>query len=89
MGRWCATIFRPYRCCNGRWLCAETINGWDEAIDPSTGEVLSGKVREAQTIEKEFWDPIFNKTDFKEFVKKQYTIGHRDMVAMDEIVDES
>ena len=64
-------------------------NGWYEAIDPSTGEVLSGKVREAQTIEKEFWDPIFNKTDFKEFVKKQYTIGHRDMVAMDEIVDES
>lgn len=63
-------------------------NGWYEAVDPSTGEVLSLKVREAETIQQSFWEPIFNHTDFKEFVKKQYTIGHRDMVSMEEIVDE-
>lgn len=63
-------------------------NGWYEAVDPSTGEVLSGKVREAETIQKEFWEPIFTGTDFKEFVKKQYTIGHRDQVSMEEIIDE-
>lgn len=58
-------------------------NGWYEAVDPSTGEVLSGKVREAQTIEKEFWDPVFANTDFKEFVKKQFTIGYKSEIELD------
>lgn len=58
-------------------------NGWYEAVDPSTGEVLSGKVREAQTIEKEFWDPVFANTDFKEFVKKQFTIGYKTEIELD------
>ena len=55
-------------------------NGWYEAIDPSTGEVLSGKVREAQTLEEEFWSPIFNNTNFKEFVKQHYTIGYKSQI---------
>ena len=63
-------------------------NGWYEAVDPSTGEVLSGKVREAATIEKEFWDPVFENTDFKEFVKKQYTIGYQSLVDMDEVLED-
>ena len=62
-------------------------NGWYEAVDPSTGEVLSGKVREAATIEKEFWDPVFENTDFKEFVKKQYTIGYQSVINMDEVLE--
>jgi len=64
-------------------------NGWYEAIDPSTGEVLSGKKREAETLEKEFWDIVFEKTDFKEFVKKQYTIGYKSEIDMDAIIDEA
>ena len=63
-------------------------NGWYEAIDPSTGEVMSGKVREAETLKEDFWAPLLADTDFKEFIKKQYTIGHRDMVDMEHIVDE-
>ena len=63
-------------------------NGWYEAIDPSTGEVMSGKVREAETLKEEFWAPLLADTDFKELIKKQYTIGHRDMVDMEHIVDE-
>jgi len=52
-------------------------NGWYESCDPSTGEILvEGKVREAGTLEKEFWDPIFERTDFKEFIKRQYMIGY-------------
>lgn len=62
-------------------------NGWYAAVDMETGEVGS-KVRYDQTLEKEFWDPIFSDTDFKEFVKKQYTIGYKDQVSMDDIVVE-
>lgn len=62
-------------------------NGWYEAFNPKTGEVLSGKVRMDATLEKDFWDPIMGKTDFKEFVKKQYSIGYEDQVQMDEIVE--
>ena len=62
-------------------------NGWYARVDRETGEV-GGKVRYDQTLEKEFWDPIFVETDFKEFVKKQYSIGYKDQVSMDEIVAE-
>jgi len=63
-------------------------NGWFARVDKTTGEV-GGKVRYDQTLEKEFWDPIFAETDFKEFIKKQYTIGHKEQVSMDEIVEEA
>ena len=63
-------------------------NGWFARVDQGTGEVGS-KVRYDQTLEKEFWDPIFAETDFKEFIKKQYTIGHKEQVSMDEIVEEA
>jgi len=63
-------------------------NGWYARVDRETGEV-GAKVRYDQTLEKEFWDPIFAETDFKEFVKKQYSIGYKDQVSMDEIVEEA
>ena len=62
-------------------------NGWYAAVDMETGEI-GGKVRHDQTLEHEFWEPIFANTDFKEFIKKQYTIGHKEQVSMDEIVEE-
>ena len=62
-------------------------NGWYAAVDMETGEIGS-KVRHDQTLEHEFWEPIFTNTDFKEFIKTQYTIGHKDQVSMDEIVEE-
>jgi RecA/RadA recombinase len=62
--------------------------GWYEAMNPATGELLSGKVREAQTLEEEFWTPIFEQTDFKEFVKKQFSIGHKALVDLDAILEE-
>jgi len=56
-------------------------NGWYEAIDPATGEVLSpSKVREAETLTEEFWKPVFEKTNFKEFVKQHYTIGYKSQI---------
>jgi RecA/RadA recombinase len=41
------------------------------------------KVREKDTLTNEFWQPIFDNTDFKEFIKKQYTIGHKALVELD------
>jgi len=52
-------------------------NGWYSHKDSEK------KVRETDTLTKEFWDPIFETTDFKEFVKKQYTIGHKTEVELD------
>jgi len=62
-------------------------NGWYAVVDQSTGEV-GGKVRYDATLEKSFWDPIIDGTDFKDFLKKQYQIGHQSLVSMDDIVEQ-
>lgn len=62
-------------------------NGWYAAVDRSTGEAGS-KVRYDDTLDKSFWDPIFAETDFKDFLKKQYSIGHQSLVSMDDIVEQ-
>jgi RecA/RadA recombinase len=62
-------------------------NGWYAIVDQETGEI-GAKVRQAATSEKEFWEPVFNKTDFKEFLKKQYQIGHQSLVDMDTIMEQ-
>ncbi|MBC8475542.1 MAG: recombinase RecA [Bacteroidetes bacterium] len=62
-------------------------NGWYSSVDMFTGEVSEKKVREAGTLEKEFWDPIFTNTDFKDFIKKQFTIGYKSDIDMDEILE--
>ena len=50
-------------------------NGWYQRVDTATGEILGTKVREKDTHSKEFWDPILEETDFKEFVRDGYQIG--------------
>ena len=57
-------------------------NGWYQQANGSDGQGF-GKVRYDKTLEKEFWDPIFDNTDFKDFIKKQYSIGHQSLVSMD------
>ena len=61
-------------------------NGWYAIVDQETGEV-GDKVRHDVTLNKSFWDPVFDQTDFKDFLKKQYQIGHKSVVDMDEIID--
>jgi RecA/RadA recombinase len=56
-------------------------NGWYSADGGDT------KVRYNETLEESFWTPILIGTDFKDFVKKQYSIGHQSLVSMDDIVD--
>ncbi len=61
-------------------------NGWYSSVDMNTGEVSEKKVREAGTLEESFWKPIFDSTDFAEFIKKQYTIGYQTEIDMDEVI---
>ena len=50
-------------------------NGWYQKVDTSTSDVIGTKVREKDTLEPEFWQSIFNETDFKEFTRKAFQIG--------------
>ncbi len=43
------------------------------------------KVRQAETLTKDFWTPVFENTDFADFIKSQYSIGLAQKVDMDEI----
>jgi len=57
--------------------------GWYARVDKETGEIEDTKVREKDTLTKKFWDPIFKETDFKEFVKSYYSIGHKPLLDVD------
>ena len=63
-------------------------NGWYQRIDRNTGECVEPKVRLKDTLSEEFWEPIFEFTDFKEFVTKQYKIGLPTQVDPDTIVEQ-
>jgi len=62
---------------------AKPSNGWYCRVDKETGELLDPKVRAAQTLDKEFWDPIFASTDFKKFIKGHYQIGHKPLLEVE------
>ena len=49
--------------------------GWYCRVDRDTGELVDPKVREKDTLTEEFWTPILEGTDFKEFIKGHYQIG--------------
>ena len=66
---------------------AKPSNGWYCRVDRNTGELVQPKVREKDTLQKEFWEPVFAETDFKEFIKSQYSIGLAQKVDMDEIAN--
>jgi len=57
--------------------------GWYARVNKETGEIEDTKVREKDTLTKKFWDPIFKDTDFKEFVKSYYSIGHKPLLDID------
>ena len=68
---------------------AKPSNGWYQHVDRETGELFGTKYREKDTLTAEFWEPILTNTDFKEFVKKQYTIGYASIIDPDSIVEEA
>lgn len=50
-------------------------NGWYMAYDPQAEAPLSGNLRAADTENKEFWDLLFDKTDFKAKIEQNYKLG--------------
>jgi hypothetical protein len=54
--------------------------GWYSKVDKKTGEIEDKKVRQADTLKESFWKPIFANTDFKEYLKRKYEIGHAEMI---------
>ena len=54
---------------------AKPSNGWYSRVDQSTGEFLGTKVREKETLEESFWKPIFEETNFAEYLKESFSIG--------------
>jgi RecA/RadA recombinase len=54
--------------------------GWYCRVDMETGELVQPKVREKDTLQEEFWKPIFDGTNFKEFLKGHYQIGHKPLL---------
>ena len=61
-------------------------NGWYSKVDKETGEVSESKVREAATLTEEFWKPILDDTDFKEYLRNVYKIGGNEV--FDDLDDE-
>jgi RecA/RadA recombinase len=55
---------------------AKPSNGWYQKVDTSTGEMVGTKVRTKDTLTAEFWEPIFETTNFADFLEKTYRIGY-------------
>ena len=53
---------------------AKPSNGWYSRVDRETGELLDTKVREAATLEEAFWKPIFEETDFADYLMNRFSI---------------
>jgi hypothetical protein len=64
-------------------------NGWYTAMDKVNGVELTGNLRAAQTMTKEFWETVFTKTDFAKYLKEKYTIGQREMITESVEIDYS
>jgi len=54
---------------------AKPSNGWYCRVDRTTGELVDPRVREKDTLEEKFWLPIFESTDFKDYIKSKFAIG--------------
>jgi len=66
---------------------AKPSNGWYCRVDRDTGEMVDPRVREKDTLQEEFWKPVFADTDFADFLKSQYSIGLAQKVDMEEIAN--
>jgi RecA/RadA recombinase len=56
-------------------------NGWYQAKNPETGEELTGNVRMKDTLKKEFWDNIFEKTDFAQHIEQRYKVAYKSILS--------
>ena len=57
--------------------------GWYQAVNPATGEELTGNKRMKDTLTAEFWTEVFANTDFANAIKEHYSVGHVAMITGD------
>ena len=57
--------------------------GWYQAVNPATGEELTGNERMKDTLTAEFWTDVFANTDFANAIKEHYSVGHVAMITGD------
>lgn len=55
--------------------------GWYVAHDPKTQtDLIDTKIRKSDTDKKTFWNMIFEKTDFKDYIKRRYMISSNTLI---------
>ena len=64
--------------------CTKPSNGWYAKVDQSTGEITE-KVREKDTLNESFWKPVFDNTNFKEYIKGAYQIGGKESIDVEDV----
>ena len=67
---------------------AKPSNGWYQRVDTDTGELVGNKIRTKDTLNGEFWEPIFETTQFAKFLEKTYRVGYNSEVDPQTIVEE-
>jgi len=58
-------------------------NGWYQLVDTESGEVIGSKVRQKETLTKEFWSDLLENQRFLDFVRNQYSIDRRSEVELE------
>jgi RecA/RadA recombinase len=64
---------------------AKPSAGWYCRVDRSTGELLEPKVREKDTLSEEFWKPVIEETDFKQYIIDRFAIGNNGGINMEKM----
>ena len=58
---------------DGKYV-AKPSNGWYCTVSQETGELLEPKVREKDTLNEQFWKPILDNTNFKQYVTEKFKL---------------
>jgi RecA/RadA recombinase len=62
-------------------------NGWFAKVDKETGEI-GDKKRLADTMCAEFWDPVLQNEEFKEYVKSKFAVSYGSLLDEDTVLEE-
>lgn len=57
--------------------------GWFSRVDPETGEVEDSKYRAKDTNTSEFWKPIIDSVQFRDYVENRYKVANRTLISQE------
>jgi len=58
-------------------------NGWYQLVNTTTGEEVGSKVRHKDTLTEEFWTPLLEQENFRDFVSQMYSIVGNSNLSLD------